>query len=177
MGSKKVSTGRTNPSTGFNPQQSRDTYSLLQQNTNQPVLNQAANDLLTVNPLEQNLALARNQIGDATDQFSKQLTTSFLGRGLQGSGLATTALNAGRGAISGSMLNDALNRSFGQMLQARTAGGQLTETQNNINQLLANFVQGIVNPGVAGEASNYGARAGLKGQQMGSFLGVGAGSL
>ena len=166
MGNKKVKTGRTYPGTGFTVPQVNDTYDLLKTNTDQPALTGAANELLTVNPLEQNLATARNLAGDATDQFSRQLATSFLGRGIQGSGLATTALNAGRGQISGSLINDALTRSFGQMLQARAGGAQLMETKNNLNQLLANFVQGIVVPGIGGQTANYGARTGLAGQQQ-----------
>ena len=177
MGNKAVKTGRTNPNTAFGVPQVNSVYDLLKDQTDEEALAKSGNDLLTEDTLQRNIDLANNQIVDQTDQFNQGLTRSLVGRGVSDSGLATTALASGRGAISGELINNALARSFQEKLQARQTGAGLLQTKNSLNELLANFIQNLVGAGITGQTSNYGARAGLVGSQAGSGLLHGGGVL
>lgn len=157
MGRHTRPAGSVQPNEAFRVPQVNDTYDLLKQNANNPNLDAAGNDLLTEDPLQQNLANARNLMTEQDDQFGQQLSRSLVGRGIQDSGLATTALASGMGQLNGSLINDALSRSFQQSLQAKTAGADILAKKNDFNSLLANFVQNLVGAGISGKAGNYNA--------------------
>ena len=182
MGNKSVKTGRTKPDTAFGVPQVNSVYDLLKDQTDQNSLQKAGTDLLEVDPLDENLAVARNQITDQTDLFDRGITRSLVGRGIGDSGLATTAMAAGHGAISSELINNALARSFQEKLQARQTGAGLLQAKGGLNELLASFIQNLVGAGISGQTQNYGARTGLAGAQAnsgllkgGGVLGIGAG--
>ena len=173
MGNKKVKTGRTGPGTAFTQPQVNTVYDLLNNQTDQNSLQKAGTDLLTTDPTEENLALARNLSVDQGDQFAQGLTRSLVGRGIGDSGLATTALASGQGALNANLINDALQRSFQQKLQARQTGAGLLQAKGSLNDMLANFVQSLVGAGISGQTQNYGARSELQGRQTGLTGGQG----
>jgi len=182
-------TGRVGAGTAFSSEQAVETYQILKDILGQiqkqdiekgsSLLAQKGRRLLRTGEssrLRKNLSTAETVIARERGELLNNLSRSLVDRGGANSGLASTAVASAEGKIRGTVLNDAIKRSFDESLQANELGGKLTQAltgqQQGFANLLSDMISRLVGTGVSGQAQTYAARSGAGAQTTSSLYGA-----
>lgn len=160
-------TGSVKAGSGFNDPRGAETYDLLNklvadfgESEEAKILFEQGQKFLLEDTLQKNLGIAKNVFADESAKSEKGLSRSLLSRGVSDSGFATSALNAGKNELRGSLYNTAIAKSSDDEFRNKTFGVDiiqaLSDTKIGFTQLLANYVQSLLGGGIAGQAANYG---------------------
>jgi len=121
-----------------------------------------------------NQEIAQGLARPAADQAQASIARSLGGRGLGASGAAFTDPSVARNQSLTDVLNSTLQRSFEESQQANTLGGSLLgdvrRSQLGFSELLTSLISQLGSTGIAGQAGNFNAEEGTRGDLFTSFI-------
>lgn len=180
---KAPKTGKVKANEGFKTKEGKNVYNLLNDlfagfegTDTAKALSTAGEELLLRDTLARNLGIADTMYADESSNANRDLSRSFLSRGVSDSGFASGQLLASNNNIRSKLLNDAVMRTSQEEIASKQLGGQLLEallgTKTNFGNLLSQFTSSLLGAGISGKASAYNSKVGYKGQVDSATIGA-----